>query len=176
AQPIAIGEMLEYLAAARTIDLEGDATFEVGGLDVVSYADMIVEYARQRGLRRYMIRVPVLTPRLSSLWLGLVTPVYARVGRKLIDSIRHATVVRDDRALQMFGIRPSPMREAIASALRSEDQEFAATRWSDSVSAGGSPKQYGGVRFGSRLIDSRIAKVNVPAAAAFAPIRRLGGA
>ncbi len=176
AQPIAINEMLEYLAAARTIDVQGDTTFEVGGLDVVSYADMIVEYARQRGLRRYMISVPVLSPRLSSLWLGLVTPVYARVGRKLIDSIRHATVVRDDRALRLFGIRPSPMREAIATALRSEDQEFAATRWSDSVSAGGGPKQYGGVRFGNRLIDSRTAKVDVSAAAAFAPIRRLGGA
>ena len=53
------------------------------------------EYARQRNLRRLMISVPVLTPRLSSLWLGLVTPVYARVGRKLIDSIRNPTVVRD---------------------------------------------------------------------------------
>ena len=54
------------------------------------------EYARQRGLRRLMISVPVLTPRLSSLWLGLVTPLYARIGRKLIGSIRHPTLVQDD--------------------------------------------------------------------------------
>jgi hypothetical protein len=57
------------------------------------------EYARQCGLRRWMIPVPVLTPRLSSLWLGLVTPVYARIGRKLIDSMRNPTLVHDNSAL-----------------------------------------------------------------------------
>ena len=63
----------------------------------------------------------MLTPRLSSLWLGLVTPLYARVGRKLIDSIRHPTVVRDDAAARVFAVRPRGLREAIASALRNED-------------------------------------------------------
>ena len=69
--------------------------FEIGGADVATYGELMREYARQRGLRRLLIRVPVLTPRLSSLWLGLVTPVYARVGRKLIESLRNETVVRD---------------------------------------------------------------------------------
>ena len=65
------------------------------------------EYARQRGLRRLMIPVPLLTPRLSSLWLGLVTPLYARVGRKLVDSLRNATVVTTTRARSTaFPIRP----------------------------------------------------------------------
>jgi len=142
----------------------------------IAIDDIMREYARQRGLRRLMIPVPVLTPRLSSLWLGLVTPLYARVGRKLIDSIRHPTVVRDDTAVGVFGIRPVGLREAIASALRNEDREYAATRWSDALSAGGPVREWGGVRFGSRLVDSRLVRVAVAPAVAFAPIRRIGGA
>jgi uncharacterized protein DUF2867 len=133
------------------------------------------EYARQRGLKRLMIRVPVLTPWLSSLWLGLVTPVYARVGRKIVDSVSHATVVKDTAALQAFSIRPVGVHDAIQRALHNEDQECAQTRWSDALSASGAVQSWGGVRFGSRLIDSRIVQVPVPPPAAFAPIRRIGG-
>jgi hypothetical protein len=133
------------------------------------------EYARQRGLRRLMVPVPVLTPRLSSLWLGLVTPLYARVGRKLIESIYYPTVVRDDRAADTFGIRPVTVGEAIANALRNEDEELVETRWSDALSAGGARNDWGGVRFGNRLVDSRSVAVPVPPAQAFAPIRRIGG-
>jgi hypothetical protein len=175
AQPIAIGDLLAYLVAARDVPLEGSRVFEIGGADRVSYADIMAEYARQRGLRRLMIPVPVLTPRLSSLWLGLVTPLYARVGRKLVDSMRHETVVRDESAAQVFAIRPRGMRDAIASALRNDDEEFAATRWSDALSAGGPAADWQGVRFGSRLVDSRAVRVPVPPAVAFAPIRRIGG-
>src|SRR6185295_8844412 len=112
---------------------DGNPIFEIGGADRVSYGDLMHEYARQRGLKRLTIRVPVLTPRLSSLWLGLVTPLYARVGRKLVDSICYATVVHDDAALRDFAIRPLGCRDAIAAALRGEDREFAATRWSDAL-------------------------------------------
>ena len=101
-QPIAIEDLVDYLVAALDVDLDGSTVFEIGGADRVSYVDVMQEYARQRGLRRLMIRVPVLTPRLSSLWLGLVTPVYARVGRELIESIRNATVVDDDSARRLF--------------------------------------------------------------------------
>ena len=113
------------------------------------------EYARQRGLRRLMIPVPALTPRLSSLWLGLVTPLYARVGRILIDSLRHSTVLRDHSASAVFHVRPRGVREAIASALANEESEFAQTRWSDASSVLGFARQWGGVRFGNRLVDSR---------------------
>jgi uncharacterized protein YbjT (DUF2867 family) len=175
AQPIAINDMLEYLIAARELTCTGSATFEVGGPDVVSYADLMREYARQRGLRRWMIPVPVLTPRLSSLWLGLVTPVYARVGRKLIDSIRHSTVVRDRSALEKFPVKPVGVREAIAQALRREDREFVETNWAGAISAAGEPRQWGGVRLGNRLVDRRSIEVDVPAERAFAPIRQIGG-
>jgi uncharacterized protein YbjT (DUF2867 family) len=175
AQPISIGEVIAYLVAALDREFEGNRMFEIGGASVVSYGDILREYARQRGLRCVMIRVPVLTPRLSSLWLGLVTPLYARVGRSLIDGISYPTVVRDHAAAQLFGIRPIPMSEAIAAALRNEDMEFAQTRWSDAISTAGPARDFGGRRFGNRLVDSRAIRVNLPAAAAFAPIRRIGG-
>ena len=122
-----------------------------------------------------MIPVPVLTPRLSSLWLGLVTPLYARVGRTLIESMRHPTVVHEASALQRFGIQPQGVREAIALALRHEDRELAETRWSDALSVAGPLRDWGGVRFGNRLVDSRVAHVSAPPAQAFAAIRRIGG-
>jgi hypothetical protein len=121
----------------------------------------------------------VLTPRLSSLWLGLVTPLYARVGRDLIESICHETVVRNDAARHDFAIAPVGVQEAIANALANEDREFAETRWSDAISAGGTDpglvSSYGEVRRGRRLADSRECKVDGPPAEAFAPIRRIGG-
>ncbi len=177
AQPIAIDDLLRYLLDALDLPVAGNAVFEIGGADVVSYADIMREYARQRGLARRMYAVPVLSPRLSSLWLGLVTPLYARVGRKLVDSIRHPTVVRDDGARRAFpAITPMGLRDAIAAALRYEDREFAATRWSDAFSAAGPGKDRGERRFGSRLVDSRVVHVAVPAPVAFAAVERIGGA
>lgn len=175
AQPIAVADLLDYLVAALDLPDDGHHTFEIGGADRMSYGDLMREYARQRGLRRIMIPVPVLTPWLSSLWLGLVTPVYARIGRILIESIKHPTVVRDDAASQVFAVRPMGAREAIASALRNEEQRFAQTRWSDALSSAARLAPWGGVRVGNRLVDSRSAQVNVPAEQAFRVIRRIGG-
>jgi len=175
AQPIAVEDVIAYLAAA--LDLPGGAerVYEIGGSDRVTYGDLMREYARQRGLKRLLVPVPLLTPRLSSLWLGLVTPLYARVGRKLVDSMRIPTVVRDTGALLVFPVKPRGVREAIARALVNEDGAFARTRWSDAVSSSGLTERYGGDRMGTRFIDSRMALVPVPPSAAFAPIRRIGG-
>lgn len=175
AQPIAIEDLLEYLLRALDLPEGPSRIFEIGGPDQVSYGEIMREYARQRGLRRWMIPVPLLTPRLSSLWLGLVTPVYARVGRKLVESLRNATLVSSSEATTTFSIRPRGIREAIARALVNEDLEFAATRWSDAESSAGRPKPWGGVRFGSRLVDSRARRVSAPPEIAFTPIRRIGG-
>lgn len=175
AQPIAITDLLDYLESAIDLDFDGSLVIPIGGADRVSYGQIMQEYARQRGLKRTMIPVPVLTPRLSSLWLGLVTPLYARVGKKLIDSLRHPTVVEDDTALRLFPIRPCGVREAIATALRNEDREVAETRWSDAFSSSGLRRGRGGVRFGSRIVDSRSIHVAASCARAFAPIRRIGG-
>lgn len=121
-QPIAVEDVIAYLVAALELPGAESRVFEIGGRDRASYGDIMREYARQRGLRRAMIPVPLLSPRLSGLWLGLVTPVYARVGRKLVDSLRNETIVQKPEALGRFDIRPRTLRDAIARALVNEDR------------------------------------------------------
>ena len=116
-QPIAVDDVLAYLLAARELPPGESRIFEIGGQDVTTYGGMIREYARQRGLRRWLISVPVLTPYLSSLWLALVTPAAFEVGRHLIEGLKNPTVVRDTKALEVFPIHPMSIREAIAKAL-----------------------------------------------------------
>jgi uncharacterized protein YbjT (DUF2867 family) len=174
-QPIAISDVLDYLSRALELPIDRQQIFEIGGADRVSYRDIMTEYARQRGLRRVMIPVPVITPRLSSLWLALVTPLYARVGRKLIDSIRNPTVVNDDSALRLFKIQPMGLKQAIRLALQNEEKEFAETRWSDAVSAGGTETTWGGERFGNRLVDVRSVVVEASPDRVFSVLQRIGG-
>jgi uncharacterized protein YbjT (DUF2867 family) len=116
-QPIAVDDVLAYLLAAKDLPASESRIFEIGGTDVVSYGDLIREYARQRGMRRWLISVPVLTPYLSGLWLALVTPASFEIGRHLIEGLKNPTVVRDRKALEAFAIRPMAVREAIQRAL-----------------------------------------------------------
>lgn len=174
-QPIAIEDVLAYLEAGLDPPTDRSVVYEIGGPEVVRYVDLLREYGRQRGLVRLMIPAPVITPKLSSLWLALVTPVYARVGRKLIDSTRTAMEVADHSALSDFDIRPRGYKDAITRALQQEDRDFAETRWNDALSSTLAPRGFGGERFGSRLVDSRCFRVERSADKAFAPIRRIGG-
>ena len=177
AQPIAIADVIAYLVAALDVPLDASRVFEIGGAEITSYRGLMEEYARQRGLRRLFVPVPFLTPQLSSLWLGLVTPIFARVGRKLIESITMPSVVRDGGAMEVFPVRPRGYRAAVRQALADEDARLVATRWSDALSSSASRQGEGaGTRFGNRLIDSRSVTVAVTAERAFAPIRRIGGA
>jgi len=119
-QPIAVDDVLAYLLAANYLHGKGNRIFEVGGSDAVRYLDMIREYARQRGLHRWLISVPLLTPYLSGLWLALVTPTSYEVGRHLIEGLKNPTIVRDNQALAVFPIRPMGSRQAIEKALASD--------------------------------------------------------
>ena len=116
-QPIAVDDVLAYLMAAKDLPPGESRIFEIGGSDVSTYGDLIREYARQRGLRRWLISVPVLTPYLSGLWLALVTPASFEVGRHLIEGLKNPTVVRDRTALEVFAVRPMGIREAIKRAI-----------------------------------------------------------
>ncbi len=118
-QPIAVDDVLAYLLAAKDLPPGASRVFEIGSPDVTTYGGMIREYARQKGLRRWLISVPVLTPYLSSLWLALVTPAAFEVGRHLIEGLKNPTVVRDKAALEVFPVRPMEIREAIRKALTS---------------------------------------------------------
>jgi len=172
AQPIAIEDVLAYLLAALDAPEDVSGVFEIGGAEAVTYGEIMREYARQRGLKRWLIPVPVLTPRLSSLWLRLVTPLHATVGRALIEGVRNETHVVDDRAPGVFGVRPLGLADAIARALRNEDRAYAETRWCDALGNRPSAKR----PFGTRIVDSRVTEVACDATRAFEPIRRLGGA
>ena len=129
AQPISIGDLVEYLAASIDQPLEESMVVEIGGKDRVSYRALMEEYARQRGLKRIMIPVPVLTPWLSSHWLGLITPVYAEVGRKLIEGVKNRTVVEHPEPAARYAVRPCGMAEAIRRALDDERREFEQGNW-----------------------------------------------
>ncbi|MCL7974392.1 MAG: SDR family oxidoreductase [marine benthic group bacterium] len=184
AQLIAIEDVVAYLDAARTTPIEGSRIFEIGGADVVSYGEIMQEYARARGLKRWMIPVPMLTPWLSSLWLGLVTPLYAKVGRKLIEGVKNPTVVTDPSAREL-GVEPRGIADAIARALANEQNAFATSRWSDAGTSGGPSSgaggdtgrgdSAGGTKYGRRIVDTKTRDVPCSSAEAFAPIRRIGG-
>lgn len=175
AQPIGIQDLISYLVQALDLPIEASEVVEIGGADQLSYRELMQEYARLRNLKRVMIPVPVLTPRLSSLWLGFVTPLYARVGRKLIESIKHPTIVTSNRAHELFAMRPCGAAQAMRAALENEDRKFAETRWSDSLSASGTPRSYGGYQFGNRLIDYRETYVEAPPELTFQVIESIGG-
>lgn len=175
AQPIGIQDVLAYLVQSAARVPERSPVYEIGGADQVAYRELMMAYAEARGLRRRLIAVPALTPRLSSLWLGLVTPLYARVGRKLVDSLKYPTICKDTSALRDFDIRPIGYRQAIHDAIGNEDAAFAETRWSDAISSSGAHKTWAGLRFGNRLVDTRQIEIDVPPEKAFVPIEAIGG-
>jgi uncharacterized protein YbjT (DUF2867 family) len=175
AQPIYVDDLLAYLVQGLDMALPESKIFEIGGADVVSYKEIMSVYARARGLKRRFLPVPVLSPYISSLWLGLVTPLFARVGRKLIESVTHPSVVRNRAAADVFQVQPCGVRQAVDKALVEEDQGFAVTRWSDSLSAGNTYRTWAGVRFGTRLVDSRIEETMVEPDQLFRAVERIGG-
>jgi uncharacterized protein YbjT (DUF2867 family) len=115
-QPIGIDDVVGYLRAAPGVPAR---EIEIGGPDVLSYGDMLGVVARAMGRREpVMVPVPLLTPKLSSLWIGLVTPVQTSVARPLIEGLRTETVVRDPSGARLFEIVPAPFEEAVHDALR----------------------------------------------------------
>jgi hypothetical protein len=175
AQPIAVRDVLSYLLAALDYPQAESRVFEIGGADRVSYEGIMREYAAQMGLRRLIVPVPVLSPGLSGLWLALVTPLYYQVGRRLMEGVRNETVVTDSSAERQFGVHPVGIREAIRQALQDEDRQIAGTRWSDALPARSLEQHWGGVRFGTRFVDSRETRVPRPPADVFRPVQCIGG-
>jgi uncharacterized protein YbjT (DUF2867 family) len=174
AQPIAIEDVLEYLLVALEREDDRCAIFEIGGPEAVTYAEIIREYARQRGLRRPLLHSSLITPRLSRFFLGLITPVYGQVAGALVEGLRNETVVRSAASLEAFPIRPQGLQEAVERALINEDLDFAETRWSDAL-ASASAAGVAPIAFGRRLVSSRALRVGAEASHAFDPIQRIGG-
>jgi len=135
-QPIGIRDVLSYLTQALSTPDSRDQVIEIGGADVLSYAEMFAQYAVLRGLNRPIIKVPVLTPRLSSLWVHLVTPINSQIARLLIDGLDNEVLVTSNLAHELFEIKPVSYSVAVSRALKRFDSDEVETYWSGSISSG----------------------------------------
>ncbi|MGA7705942.1 MAG: NAD(P)H-binding protein [Solirubrobacteraceae bacterium] len=121
-QPIGIDDVIEYLRRAPEVAESCGREVQIGGPDILSYGDMLDRMAVAMGKRpRLMVPVPLITPWLSSLWIGLVTPVDANVARPLVEGLKTATVVTDPGGAEPFGVAPAPFDETLRKALASDD-------------------------------------------------------
>ena len=176
AQPIAVRDVLKYLKESISLTINEHRIYEIGGIDQVSYADIMIEYAKQRGLKRLIIPVPVLTPYLSSLWLSIFTPLYSNIGRKLINGIKIATIVtKQDKTFNDFNIRPMSMSKAISKAIEREDSEFKRTHWATSFSSSNHNMKWLEQQRGNKSIYTARVKINSPIKDAFYVVQQVGG-
>jgi uncharacterized protein YbjT (DUF2867 family) len=176
-QPIAIRNVLDYLVAALETPDSSGRVIEIGGADVQTYATMMLIYAQERGLKRWLIPVPVLTPRLSSYWVHLVTPISARMARPLIEGLRNEVVVRDDSARQLFPhIHPVDYRTAVQMALSNLETGQVETSWSDALvtSQGDQSVKVLSIHEGM-ISERRVQIIQGPPSAAFRVFTGLGG-
>jgi uncharacterized protein YbjT (DUF2867 family) len=171
-QPIAIGNVLTYLVACLSVPATVGRTLDIGGPDVLTYLDLMRIMAEERGLRRRLvIPVPVLTPRLSSLWIHLVTPLSHRIARPLAEGLRNPVVCRDDEAARLMPQRLLGAREAIRVALEQTAQHEVETVWSDAGPIPGDPDWAGGTVF----TDRRETEIAATPAEVFLILSRIGG-
>lgn len=176
-QPVAITDVLSYLVAAPSVPGAADRIVEIGGADVLTYREMMLGYARKRGLRRRLIPVPVLTPRLSSHWVRWMTPVPASIARPLVEGLRNEVIVRDDSALRLFpDIHPLSYSEALDRALERLERGEVETAWSDALAS--SPPGVPTVTLTTQegmILERRTVQVDLPPEAIFRTFTGLGG-
>jgi uncharacterized protein YbjT (DUF2867 family)/uncharacterized protein YndB with AHSA1/START domain len=171
-QPIAIGNVLAYLTDCLSVPATVGRTLDIGGPDIVSYLELMRIMAEERGLpRRFVVPVPVLTPRLSSLWIQLVTPLSHRIARPLAEGLRNRTVCRNDDAARLMPQSLCGVREAIRLALRQVEQHEVETAWSDAGPIPGDPDWAGGTVF----VERQQIEIAASPASAFRAVTQLGG-
>ena len=154
-QPISVADVLRYLASALDLPHGDSRTYEIGGADIVTYRDMMLRYARLRDLRRRVVTVPLLTPRLSSYWVHLVTPISSRLAQPLILGLRNEVIVRDSSARRDFPeISPIGFDAAVSRALDRYGAGGPDTTWFDAFDVRTLPATFTGAREGM-LIDRK---------------------
>lgn len=173
-QPIGISDVLHYLVGALDHP-EVTGVVEIGGSDILSYGDMMRTYARLRGLRRLMLPVPVLTPRLSSYWVNLVSPVPAWIARPLIEGLRNEVVVRDPSPAAAFGLRPLSYVGALRQAMDRSDPRGIDSTWFDSLALPDRPSLSSVTSREGMIVERRERLVAAPSERIFAEVERLGG-
>ncbi len=171
-QPIAVHNVLEYLVRVLETEETIGRVFDIGGTEILSYRDLMRIMAEALALpRRLVLPVPVLTPRLSSLWIHLVTPLSHRIARPLAEGLRNRVVCRSDTARRLMPQRLLSVREAIQAALGQQRSDHVETSWSDAGPIPGDPDWAGGTTF----TDHREIGVEAPPAAVFRAVCRIGG-
>lgn len=171
-QPIAVSNALDYLETALDEDAVRGEILDIGGPEILPYREILQIVAASLGLRRRLIiPLPVLTPRLSSYWLHLVTPADHRIARPLAEGLRNRVVCRDDRAQRLMPTRLLGVREAIDAALQPAVAGEDETSWLDAGLMPGDPGWAGGTVY----TDRRTVAVAASASAVFAQVCRLGG-
>jgi len=176
-QPIAIRNVLDYLVAALECPASVGRILEIGGRDVLTYAEMMTGYARSRGLTRRLLAVPVLTPRLSSYWVHLVTPIPANIAQPLIKGLGNEVIVRDVLALKLFpAIQPLDYETAVRLALEKMNSRDVETAWTDALtSSQGDKTPVTLISSEGMIIERRQRMVSAPADAVYRSFSRLGG-
>ncbi len=171
-QPVAIADVLHWLVRCLAVPETAGKTLEIGGPDVMPYRDLMRVMAEELGLRRRIILpVPVLTPRLSSLWINLVTPVSYRIARPLAEGLKNRVVVTDDTAQRLMPHPALGVREAIHRAKVKIDARAVETHWSVAGPVPGDPAWAGGTVF----TDRRVVDIEADAASVYAAVCRIGG-
>lgn len=133
-QPIGVRDTLNYLVSAVKTPESAGQIIEIGGAEVMTYRDMMFGYANIRGLRRYMIPVPILTPHLSSYWVHWVTPIPSDIARPLIEGLRNEVIVHNDTARKLFpNIQPGAFAVAVRQALDKLNASEVETSWADAL-------------------------------------------
>lgn len=173
-QPIFIDDALFYLTEACKMDLSLPRIIEIGGADIVSYKEMFKIYAKVRGLKRLLIPVPFLSLNLSSLWLFLVTPLHARVGKNLISSLMNETYVKDQSYLSVFKHKPLGIMDMIKQALASETQEILNHEVQHQTRFDKAKRMFG-FRFGRYLIKRDSIHIDTKNEIVFSVIENIGG-
>jgi len=176
-QPIGIIDVLAYLRAAILYPDDITGVYEIGGPDVLTYAELMGVYAAAADLpKRKLIPVPVLTPRLSAHWVGLVTPVPASLASELVESLVNEVVLADDRAAQTFGVHPISVREAIDRALLKSNSGEVPSRFTDADLGPFLPTPTDPTWAGGTVLrDRREIEIPRPPADVFAAVCRIGG-
>ena len=175
-QPIGVRSVLDYLLEALDHP-DARGIYEIGGKDVLTYREMMLRYARIRGLRRLIISFPVPRPHLSARWVDLVTPIPLRIAQPLVESLQTEVVVRDDRALRTFQVRPTGFDEAVERALARMATDDVETTWASSL-ASLTREQPDVDQLGSHegmLLDRRVRRMKASPEAVFEAICTLGG-
>ncbi|MEP1033042.1 SDR family oxidoreductase [Ekhidna sp.] len=133
-QPIGIYNVIEYLMGVLAHDQSYDRTFDIGGKDILTYKQMLLQFAEVRGLKRYIITVPVLTIKLSSLWLYLVTSTSYRLARNLVDSMKNEVIVGDDSIDAIVPIEKLSYKQSLERTFMRINQKQVVSSWKDSFS------------------------------------------